>query len=210
MSRAVSAAVLGAAVLAGAAAGAGTSFTSTWKDPDAKPGTFQGKKVVAVFMSQDEALRRGIEGSLAADLTRRGAQGVPAYSLIPTSDIKDEAKAKAKITESGATGVVILRLVGQEQELTESSAMYYATPGYGSMWGGYWGTGWGGIYDPGYVRMEKFFHVEVLVYSVEQNKLVWAGVTKTKNPKSADKLVRDIVDKVAGEMKKSGLIQKPS
>jgi serine/threonine protein kinase len=41
----------------------GTSFSSTWKSPDARPGTFQGKKVVAVFINTEEALRQGIEDS---------------------------------------------------------------------------------------------------------------------------------------------------
>jgi len=190
------------------AASAGTSLVSTWRNPEAAPGTFQGKKVVAVFMSQDEGLRRGIEGALAQDLTRRGAVGVPAFSIVPTAEIRDEEKAKARITESGAAGVVALRLVGQERQVTSSPAAYYSTGGYGSMWGGYWSVGWGGIYDPGYLRTESVFHVEVLVYSLEQNTLVWAGQSKTTNPKSADALVKDVVAKVAGDIKKAGLIQK--
>jgi len=208
MTRAARAVLAGVAALAAATAGAGTSLVSTWRNPEAQPGSFQGKKVVAVFMSQDEGLRRGIEGSLAQDLTRRGAKGVPAFSIVPTAEIRDEEKAKARIAESGAAGVVALRLVGQDKQMTGSPAMYYATPGYGSMWGGYWGMGWGGVYDPGYVRTENVFHVEVLVYSLEQNKLIWAGQSKTTNPKSADALVKDVVAKVAGDIKKAGLIQK--
>jgi hypothetical protein len=208
MARAGRAVLVSVAVIAGAAAGAGTTLTSTWRAPDARPGSFQGKKVVAMFVSQEEGLRRGIEGSLAAELTRRGAQGVPAFTLVPTAEIRDEAKAKARITESGAAGLVALRLVGQDKEMTGSPAMYYSTPGYGSMWGGYWGMGWGGVYDPGYVRTENIFHVEVLVYSLEQNKLVWAGQSRTTNPKTADKLVKEVVGKVADEIKKAGLVQK--
>jgi hypothetical protein len=186
----------------------GTSFRSTWKSPDAKPGTFRGKKVVAVFISTDEALRRGVEASLAYELTQRGALGVPAYELIPTADIRDEAKAKARIGESGAAGVVALRLVGREQELSGSPAGYYGGPSYAGMWGGYWGYGWAGVYDPGYIRTDTVMHIETLVYSLEQNKLVWAGQSKSTNPKSVDKLVKDIVGKVASEVKKAGLVQK--
>jgi hypothetical protein len=191
-----------------AAACASTSFSSTWRAPDAKPGTFKGKKVVAVFVSQDEALRRGVEETLAVELNQRGAEGVPAYEIIPTADIRDEAKAKARITESGAAGVVALRLVGKEQEMSSSSAGYYAAPSYAGVWGGYWGYGWGGIYDPGYLRTDTVIHVEILVYSLEQNKLVWAGQSKTTNPSSVDAFVKDLVAKVAAEMKKSGLVQK--
>jgi hypothetical protein len=206
MNTSLRAALLTAAALA-AAACASTSFSSTWRAPDAKPGTFRGKKVVAVFVSQDEALRRGVEETLAAELTRRGAEGVPAYSIIPTPEIRDEAKAKARITESGAAGVVALRLVGREQELSGSPAGYYAAPPYTGVWGGYWGYGWGGIYDPGYLRTDTVIHVETLVYSLEQNKLVWAGQSKTTNPESVDAFVKELVTKVAAEMKKLGLIK---
>ena len=50
-------------------------------------------------------------------------------------------------------------------------------------------------------------HVEVLVYSLDQNKLLWAGQSSTTNPRGAEKLVREVVKKVAAEMKKAGLIQ---
>jgi hypothetical protein len=187
---------------------AGTGFKTTWKNPEAKPASFQGKKVVALYISNDEGLRRGVEGSLAAELNRRGIQGVAAYTIIPAGEMKEEAKARARIEAAGAAGVVALRLVGRDQELGGSPAQYYAAPPYSSMWGGYWGMGFGGLYDAGYVRTEQVFFVETLIYALEQNKLVWAGQSKTTNPKSVDQLVRDLVGKVAGEVKKAGLVQK--
>jgi hypothetical protein len=200
--------VFTAAALTAPAAWAGTSFISTWKAPDAQPGTFQGKKVVTLFVSQEEALRRGVEQTLAYELTKRGMQGVAAHTLVPTADIRDEEKAKARILASGAAGVVALRLVGRDQEMTSSPAMYYAGPSYGGFWGGYWGYSWGGVYDPGYLRTETILHVETLIYSLEQNKLIWAGQSKTTNPKNADELIQKLLSKVASEMKKQGLVQK--
>ena len=67
--------------------------------------------------------------------------------------------------------------------------------------------GWDGVYAPGDLITQRDIYVEVLVYSLDQNKLVWAGQSSTSNPRSADKLVRDVVKKVAAEMKKAGLIQ---
>jgi hypothetical protein len=204
-----------ARVLLAAAAAAnlglgGPSFSSTWKAPDARPGTFQGKPVVAVFMSSDAGLRQGIEGLLAHELTRRGAKGIAAWSLIPASEITDEEKAKARITQSGAVGVVALRLVDRAQDASATNPMYFQAPSHGSMWSGYWSYGWGGLYDPGHVRVDNVFYVEALVYSLEQNKLVWGGVSKTTNPKSAEELVKQLVGKVASEVKKAGLVQKGS
>src|SRR4029453_13462275 len=106
-------------------------------------------------------------------------------------------------------GVVAFRLVGAtEHELTESAPTYYSAPAYSTVWGGYWACGGGGGYDPGYVQMDRIMYVEVLVYNLEQNKLVWAGVSKNTNPKSANALVKQLVEKVASELKKAGLVQK--
>ena len=196
------------AAAATAAGFGGPSFTSTWKAPDAQPGTFQGKPVVAVFMSTDDGLRQGIEGLLAYELTRRGVKGVAAWSLIPTAEIRDEEKAKARILQSGAAGVVALRLVDRGQEASATSPTYWTNPTYGSVWSGYWSYGWGGLYDPGHVRVDNVLYVEALVYSLEQNKLVWGGLSKTTNPKSAGDLVKHLVGKVASEVKKAGLVRK--
>jgi hypothetical protein len=200
--------VLLAAAAAATAGFGGPSFTSTWKAPDARPGTFQGKPVVAVFMSTDDGLRQGIENLLAHELTQRGAKGITAWSLIPASEIRDEEKAKARIMQSGAAGVVALRLVDRAQDAHAQNPMYFQSPSHGSMWSGYWSYGWGGVYDRGHVRVDNVFYVEALVYSLEQNKLVWAGLSKTTNPDSAPELVKKLVGKVASEVKKAGLVQK--
>jgi hypothetical protein len=206
MMRVAKAAIMTASILATAGC-ASTKFTTTWKAPDAQPGSLAGKKVVAVIVSQDEALRRGVEEILANELTRLGADGVAAYTLIPTSDIRDEAKAKAKLEEVGAAGAVVMRLVGRDKEVSSSPSMYYSGPNYGSFYGGYWGFGWGGVYDPGYLRTDTILHIETLVYSLQQNKLVWAGQSQTTNPKDADSLIRELVGQVASEMKKQGLLR---
>jgi ribosomal protein L31E len=206
MQRAVGAvSVVTLAVIAGAA-GAATTLRSTWRSPDAAPGTFRGKKVVAVFVSQDEGERRSIEGLLASELTERGAQGVPAVVLVPAEEIRDESKVRARLEAADVAGAVVFRLVAADREITAPLATYYGNKTYASLWGGYWGVGWDGVYAPGILLTQESVHVEVLVYSLEQNKLVWAGQSSTTNPKRADKLVREIVTKVAKEMKKAGLI----
>ena len=197
-----------AGALSAAPALAGTDFVTKWASPEARPGTFQGKKVVGLLISDDEALRRGVETSLARELTKRGADGVAAYMIIPTADMRDEAKAKALIEKSGASGLVALRLVGSAQEVTATAAEYWSAVPYQSVWNGYWGYGWGGIYVPSQLHAETVLRVETLVYSLEQNKLVWAGQSKTTDPKDANEAVKQIVSKAAGEIKKAGLVQK--
>jgi hypothetical protein len=207
MKRAVVAVPVVILALIAGAAGAATTLRSTWRAPDARPGTFRGKKVVAVFVSPDESERRSIEGLLASELAKRGARGVTAVALVPAEEIRDEAKVRARLAAADVAGAVVFRLVAEDREITAPLATYYGNKTYDSLWGGYWGVGWDGVYAPGILLTQESVHVEVLVYSLQQNKLVWAGQSSTTNPQRADKLVRTIVTRVAKEMKKAGLIE---
>ncbi len=192
----------------------GSNFTSTWKAPDAQPLRFAGKKVAALIISKDESVRRGAEDELSYHLTKRGAKGIPSYALVPTEGAQDKEKAKAAFEKAGIAGVVSMRVVGKDQELNYQPGSAWASPWggayYGSFWGGagggYYAWGWGGVYDPGYLRTDTIVTVETLVYSLEQDKLIWAGMSRTSNPEHASDLIRDLVDKAAQEMRKQGLI----
>src|SRR5262245_4500914 len=80
---------------------AGTSFASTWKAPDAGPLNFKGKKVAALVISKEVAVRRGAEDYLAREITQRGATGVQAYGLIPEEQTQDKEKAKEILQKAG-------------------------------------------------------------------------------------------------------------
>ena len=81
-----------------------TKFDSTWKNPDAKPASFRGKKVIALVVSDEEAARRGAEDELAHQITLRGPQGVAAYRILPAGKAKDKESAKAAFEKEGRWG----------------------------------------------------------------------------------------------------------
>jgi len=207
MSSTTRAGLVAAATLA-AAACTSTTFQSTWKAPGAGPLNFKGKKVAALVISKEEGVRYGAEDALAQEITRQGAVGVAAYGLIPKELTRDKEKAKEFLAKAGVAGVVAMRAVGKDQQISSSPASYYGGPYYATFWGGgYYGWGWGGVYDPGYVRTDTIVYVETLVYSLEQDKLVWAGRSQTTNPSKVGDFIKELTAKAAGEMKKQGLIK---
>jgi hypothetical protein len=205
-------ALRGTLALAGAfsvmACGA-TTFNSSWKAPDAQPINFAGQKVLALVVSPNESNRRAAEEALARELTARGVQGVPGYTVLPTEIVqaKDRERGREMVDKSGVVGVVSMRLVGKDKEITSTPGMWSTAPYYGSYWGGYYGYGWGAVYDPGYIRTDTILSVETLVHDLKQNKLVWAGQSATTNPSDADKFMRELVDEAVKEMRKQGLIR---
>ena len=197
MSRATRGGLILAAAVAAVACGS-TTFNSTWKAPGAGPLNFKGKKVAALVVSKEQSVRFGAEDALAQELTKRGAVGIAAYTLIPQELVQDKERAKEFLEKANVAGVVAMRAVGKEKEINSSPGMYWGGPAYATFWGaGYYGYGWGGVYDPGYMRTDTIVTVEILVYSLEQNKLVWAAQSATTNPSKVGSFIQELVSKAA-------------
>lgn len=190
------AAILGVALVL--AACASTKFTSTWKNPGASPlGSMKGRTIVAMAMVEDEYLRRGVEEALVYEMGKRGAQGIASYTILPPG-IKDEALAKAAFEKAGAAAAVVMRPMGTNTSVSVSSSGIYSLPSYGGFWGGYWGYGWGVPYTT--VQTSTHVFVETLFYSLEQNKLIWMGQSKTTDPPRVARFVKDLVTSAVWEM----------
>ena len=201
---------VGAAVaLSAALAAAGPKFTSTWKAPEAAGVSFAGKKVAALIMSDDQSLRVSGEEALVRELAAIGlTEGVASYRIVPREELRDPEKAKGWYERATVDGVVSMRLVKADTRKTWTPSMW-SSGYYNSLWG-YYGYGWNSLYsyDPGYTRVDQVAVVETLVFSVPMNKLLWAGVTESTNPKDANRVIKEIVTQTVKEMTKQGLIRK--
>jgi hypothetical protein len=193
-----------AMVLSLGACVASTTFSSTWKAPDAQAVSPVGKTVAALFVTRDEGQRRAAEDILAADLTARGAHGIASYTLVPNAQRGDVEAVKATLKQAGVQGVVVMRVVGKDQTITYTPG-YVAPPYYGGF-GPYWGYGWGRAYDPGYLQTDTYISVETLIYSLNQDKLLWAGTSRTANPSNLNKLIQEVADAAAKQMTEQGFL----
>lgn len=179
-----------------------TGFTSTWRNPEAQPLKPEGAKVAAMVMSKQESTRRAAEDALAREITAQGAQGVAMYTV--TTETEEKA-VRAVLEKEGFAAVVCMRPVGKEQQITGTPTMY-AGPYYGGFWGGYYGYGWGAPWGGTEIRTDTIVHVETLIYSLKQNKLVWGGQSETTNPSQIDAFVHEVASATAKELRKQGLI----
>jgi hypothetical protein len=176
-----------------------TRYEATWSDPSASPVTLSGQKVAAFYFGGTETTRRAAEDVLARELSARGAQGVPGYTVLPGQEPADPLAARQRLQQAGVEGAVTMRVVGRDKETT------YVPPTFG----GYWGGLWPGIYEPGYTQTDTLVSVETRVYSLVQDKLLWSGKSVTTNPTKVDSFVKELSAKAADEMQKSGLLKKP-
>lgn len=188
-----------AALLASACSS--TSLVSSWRPPTARPLQLKGEKVVAVVLVNNPSSRRTAEDTLASQITSRGALGVPLYRLLPNAEAKDEAEVRAALEKANIKGVVAMRPIAAKQQLSISTQ-----PGYNHYWGGYYGYGWNTAYA---YHADTVVSVDIRVYSLVQNQLVWAGESQTTNPERVDEFVMELADVTAAELEAKGLIGQP-
>ena len=181
-------------------------FVSTWKAPGAGPMNFAGRKVAAVLIVDDDSLRVSAEEALAREISARGPNGVPAYRIIPKEELTKKDAAKGWFERAGVQGLVVLRLVQTDVDKVYSSAMWVSGY-YGNAWD-YWGYGWGNVYPVGKAREQRSFTVETLLYDLSKGTPIWAGVTRTTDPKDVQAYVKGLAVDIVKQLEKEGLVRK--
>ncbi len=184
---------------------ASTRFVSTWKDPEVVFGALDGQKIAAFLISDNESTRRSTENALARELTARGAQGFAGHSLMSTDEARDRATAERKLEEAGIQAVITMRVVSENEEITQEPGTWYQVPTY-RRWGGYWHVGWKTVYEPGYVRHDTVARVEFLIYEMDTKELIWASLSDTTNPGDIGSFVHELATAVDDAMKKSKML----
>ena len=102
--RALTKAVLAATAAVTLAACATTSLQSTWKDPAAAPLNLKGKKVVALVVTDEEALRYAAEDEAAREITAHGAIGRSRLQAAAAGSDPRQGAGPGDLREGGDRG----------------------------------------------------------------------------------------------------------
>jgi hypothetical protein len=172
-----------------------TEMTSTWTDPTARGASMA--RIAVIALSKDPGLRRMAEDTAASQM--RGAQAVPSYQVLGDADLRNREVVKAKLLAQGFQGVLVMRMAGVTEQVTAVGGPYGTFDGYYD-WAG------SAVYAPGYLETDTIVHVVSNLYSLDQNKLVWSGVSQTFDPASAKSFMTDVSKAVAKSLEKDRLI----
>jgi len=189
---------------AAAACGGNTQLTDSWRPDNVQPVSAAGRRIGAVFITENPVGRRAGEDALAQELARLGAVGVPSYKIVPDLDTHDPDRARKELSGANLDGVVIMRVLGATHELAYIPG-YTTVPIYRSLWN-YWTYGWGAVYGPGYLSAETSVRAETLVYSLQPDALLWAGTSATFDASSVPSAVRHIAHQVVDRMADQGVL----
>ena len=194
--------LINAALLFLVACGPSTHIVDSWRDPSIVVDTSEVHKFVVAALLKNPAIRRQVEDNMAALFPEKAVQS---YKVLGDGDLKDDEEMyNQRLKRDGFDGIVLMRLVD-----VSKSTRYVpgSTPVYYGSWRRYWGYSWSGFYDPGYYTTDKSYDVEVTVFSLKKNKLIWTANTTTINPPDRGELFADVSKAVLQRMKKEGFLR---
>ena len=143
-------------------------------------------------------MRENAENAIRANI--RGPEVVPSYKMFSVAELKNREQVKERLLQDGFDGVVGLRLVSAEQELGWAPGV--APVGF---WGGY-DYGYGAVGGGPEVYVETVVRVEIKVYSLTEDKLIWGGVSESIDPGGVQSLIAKIAEAAGKELRRQGLI----
>ncbi|HEU4429468.1 MAG TPA: hypothetical protein VFT98_11985 [Myxococcota bacterium] len=179
-----------------------TRIENVWVDPAATPDSFAFRQVITVAQAR-EGIRRNAEDALqramrAGPRAQAGEVKVyPSYTLLEDAELANVEQARRKVEEVGYDGVVIMRFVSSQQKVTVEP------PSVRGFWGYY---GRAVVYDPGSVRTDTIVKLQINIFSLKEDKLLWSGTSRTLNPREVDAVVADIAEAARADLQKRGLL----
>ena len=174
-----------------------TQLLATWRDPTAGPMRFN--KTVVAFATSDETLRRTVEDRLAEKVPN----SVQSYRLEQSGRSSDSAAIRRKFADMGFDGAVIMKVADVDANMVYTNGTYWGPSRYG--FGYSWGNAWGYPYDPGYYA-DRVVTLETQIYSLGDDRLIWAGRSETTNPRSVGKLTDSVIKHVMKALHNDGLL----
>jgi hypothetical protein len=184
-----------------------TRLVSTWRNPTGASISRAGEKVAAFVITAEESMRLGPEESLAGELRKRGVDCIAGYTVLPGDLVKDREEAKEFLARAGITGVIVMRVLGEEERkrMLIAGAVWYSGPNYPGFWS-YWQESWTVAYAPAKSKPDKVYSIETVLFSLVDDKPIWAGTSETTNPKNIRELIEDVVEEAGKELRNAGLV----
>ena len=178
---------------------ANTKVVEQWTDPgfDAKL-----KNILVLSLNDSDKSRRLFEDGFLNELKQRNIQSSVSYKLIPSNGDINKEKVKAAIAGSDIDGVMVLRpvKVTKEQRDVRSDAGYTRYDDFYAYVGSYRPN-----YDA-YTIEDTIVHLEVNLYAVDGENLIWSGKTETFNPTDVESLLIEIAKTILDQIGRTGFL----
>lgn len=186
---------------------ASVSVVDTWRNPELRPQRLH--KILVVSINNKESTRRVYEDMLASELSRKGVEAVPGYSVIPGAALADWGVLDRAMRRVQAQAILTVQTIKVEKQTTVQSDNPY--PGY---WYPQAFPGWDfpgyyrsmAMYGPTYVTTYDVATMQVNLFDAASDKLIWAATIESTDPQKVTTVGQDLAHKVVKRLAKEGLI----
>lgn len=183
-----------------------TKIVSSWREVNREFIIDDLNKILVVAMFKTTVANRVAEDQMASYLD---GKGVVSYQYLDKNFNKNKEEAiRNKIRKDGFDGAITMRLIDVDKDSVYTPTRINTYPAYYMDFGSYYYRYWDSYSIPGYFTTTKTYIVEVNVYSIWDNKIIWTAITKTTDPKGVDKLTKEIASVVYKRMLKEGFLKK--
>ncbi len=178
-------------------------IVNSWRDPAVTVDTARLNKFMVAALLKNQTVRRQVEDQMAAIVPGKAVQS---YKEFGMDELKDNEEVyNQQLKAKGFDGIVMMRIASIDST-KRWVAGSYPTYYYGG-WRGYWGVSWNGFYRPSYVTTDQTYNIEVTVYSLKSNKLIWTGSSTAVNPDGGSSDYKNICREVYRKMRVEKFIQ---
>ena len=178
-------------------------ISNSWTNPEVNAESVKFQTVAVFAMVKDQQMRQDIEEALASQMPNTVA--VPVYKMISNEELADIDAVKKKLSERGMEGALVLSVRNVDQKTTYYSSGMYPSAYYN--FGGYYNYAWNYMYDPyGYSSTNVYVDLEILIYSLKNDQLVWYGESTSVNPESIQQTISELAVSVKNQLVEDGLL----
>ncbi|MCL6259852.1 hypothetical protein M3O96_12180 [Aquiflexum sp. TKW24L] len=201
-----------------AACSPATKITRSWTSPDKYGGGYSNLYVAAII--GDVTKRQTIEDDVRSKLSTLGIRSTTSSATIRpnfwmSTDLDKNAMMNI-VNQNGQDGIMTMTLIDvQDEQRYIPGAMMMGGPmmmgggwGMGGNFGGHWGMNHGMMMTPGHIVNDRKYFIEINMYDVKSELLVWSAQSKTLNPTSMEKFSSEFAQVVLERMLEEGVIRK--
>jgi len=191
------------ALLVGLAACSGTRLSDVWRDPQYSREPF---RQVAVFvLGADPAVQRLVEDEVVRRLPMN-TRGIGGYGLVPDAERGDVAKAVERLRAGGYDGAMIARLIGVEGPTPWASGSLKQVPVSYRTLSNYYVNASEETERASALSAPTVVRVQMNVYAVESQALVWSASSRTFNPEETRDVAGDVARLAVADLQRAGIL----
>jgi hypothetical protein len=179
-------------------------LSTTWVEPGATPTRY--KDIIVFGVAANPTVRRAYEDNFVEALKGAGVQARAAHTLLSDRDIGRSRAVQEAVGRSGADGVIVTYLAGEDPDAVPSGTRTHVVPSvYGRLYP-YYGRVLSEVAAPGYYANYRALRLETNLYDAGRATLVWSGRSDALDPSSEQTMISEVIAAMIEKLKSDGFL----